>query len=36
VLGYNYPGSHWYEDAYQLVAGNTEPGQAHKSWWNLF
>lgn len=37
VLGYNYPGSHWYEDAYQLVAGNnTAPGQPHKSWWNLF
>jgi len=38
VLGYNYPGSHWYEDAYALVAGNTtSPGQQpQKSWWNLF
>jgi len=37
VLGYNYPGSHWYEDAYALVAaGNTAPGQPQKSWWNLF
>jgi outer membrane protein assembly factor BamD len=23
VLGYNYPGSHWYEDAYALVSNNT-------------
>ncbi len=37
VLGYNYPGSHWYEDAYQLVAGNTvTPGQPQRSWWNFF
>jgi outer membrane protein assembly factor BamD len=38
VLGYNYPGSHWYEDAYALVAGNTTTaGQPPpKSWWNLF
>jgi outer membrane protein assembly factor BamD len=37
VLGYNYPGSHWYEDAYQLVAvGNTTPGHAGRPWWNLF
>jgi outer membrane protein assembly factor BamD len=32
VLGYNYPGSHWYEDAYALVAGNTAPGQTGKGW----
>lgn len=32
VLGYNYPGSHWYEDAYALVAGNTAPGQTAKGW----
>jgi outer membrane protein assembly factor BamD len=32
VLGYNYPGSHWYEDAYAVVAGNTAPGQPHKGW----
>jgi outer membrane protein assembly factor BamD len=37
VLGYNYPGSHWYVDAYELVAvGNTAPGQPQKSWWNIF
>jgi outer membrane protein assembly factor BamD len=37
VLGYNYPGSHWYEDAYALVAqGNSEPGMPQKSWWNIF
>jgi outer membrane protein assembly factor BamD len=37
VLGYNYPGSHWYEDAYALVAGNTgTPGAPQKSWWNFF
>ena len=32
VLGYNYPGSHWYEDAYALVAGNSAPGEPHKGW----
>jgi outer membrane protein assembly factor BamD len=32
VLGYNYPGSHWYENAYALVAGNTAPGQPSKGW----
>jgi outer membrane protein assembly factor BamD len=37
VLGYNYPGSHWYEDAYALVGGNPAPGQPHKNWFsNLF
>jgi outer membrane protein assembly factor BamD len=38
VLGYNYPGSHWYEDAYQLVAAGSTgaPGQPPKAWWNLF
>src|SRR6266704_568745 len=36
VLGYNYPGSHWYEDAYAVVAGDNAPGQPKKSWWNLF
>ena len=25
VLGYNYPGSHWYGDAYALVNGAPEP-----------
>jgi outer membrane protein assembly factor BamD len=32
VLGYNYPGSHWYEDAYALVGGDVAPGQPPKSW----
>jgi outer membrane protein assembly factor BamD len=32
VLGYNYPGSHWYEDAYALLAGGSVPGEPHKSW----
>src|SRR5262245_61625519 len=37
VLGYNYPGSHWYQDAYALVAqGSGAPGQPQKSWWNIF
>ncbi|HWB51139.1 MAG TPA: outer membrane protein assembly factor BamD [Stellaceae bacterium] len=37
VLGYNYPGSHWYQDAYELVANNNlAPGQPQKSWWNFF
>jgi outer membrane protein assembly factor BamD len=38
VLGYNYPGSHWYQDAYELVANNnTAPGQSAKGWLgNLF
>ncbi len=26
VLGYNYPGSHWYVDAYALIAGGAAPG----------
>ncbi|HML10460.1 MAG TPA: outer membrane protein assembly factor BamD, partial [Stellaceae bacterium] len=32
VLGYNYPGSHWYEDAYALLAGNNVPVEPHKGW----
>jgi outer membrane protein assembly factor BamD len=28
VLGYNYPGSHWYTDAYALLTGNGVPGGA--------
>src|SRR3984957_1162381 len=31
VLGYNYPGSHWYQDAYALVGNNTA-GQPHTGW----
>src|SRR5882762_2403900 len=32
VLGHNYPGSHWYGDAYALVGGNLAPGQPQKGW----
>jgi len=32
VLGYNYPGSHWYEEAYALVGSSNAPGQTAKSW----
>jgi outer membrane protein assembly factor BamD len=32
VLGYNYPGSHWYEDAYVLLGGDVAPGAPQKSW----
>jgi outer membrane protein assembly factor BamD len=33
VLGYNYPGSHWYKDAYALVTGTGNPGLAEKKGW---
>ena len=32
VLGYNYPGSEWYEDAYALVTGTGNPGLANPGW----
>jgi outer membrane protein assembly factor BamD len=32
VLGYNYPGSHWYSDAYQLVTNTGNPGENGPSW----
>ncbi|HTV46744.1 MAG TPA: outer membrane protein assembly factor BamD [Stellaceae bacterium] len=32
VLGYNYPGSEWYGDAYALLKGSTEPDQQTQSW----
>jgi outer membrane protein assembly factor BamD len=32
VLGYNYPGSHWYRDAYALVTGNAAPAAAGEGW----
>jgi outer membrane protein assembly factor BamD len=33
VLGHNYPGSQWYEDAYALLAGKgLEPREAEGSW----
>lgn len=40
VLGYNYPGSHWYTDAYELVTNTGNPGAVHPSWitraWDSF
>lgn len=32
VLGYNYPGSHWYVDAYALVKGGAVPATASGGW----
>src|ERR1700674_5575084 len=32
VLGYNYPGSHWYGDAYALVTGGAAPVTASEGW----
>ncbi|HLY47293.1 MAG TPA: outer membrane protein assembly factor BamD [Stellaceae bacterium] len=32
VLGYNYPGSHWYTDAYALVTGGALPATASEGW----
>jgi outer membrane protein assembly factor BamD len=34
VLGYNYPGSHWYSDAYALVTGNNSPATASEGWFS--
>lgn len=34
VLGYNYPGSHWYVDAYALVAGGAIPETASEGWFS--
>jgi outer membrane protein assembly factor BamD len=33
VLGYNYPGSHWYLDAYALVTGGSVPATAGEGGW---
>jgi outer membrane protein assembly factor BamD len=33
VLGYNYPGSHWYTDAYALVTGSGSPAEARENGW---
>ena len=30
VLGYNYPGSRWYNDAYALVTGSGAPAEARR------
>src|SRR5437762_1121751 len=32
VLGYNYPGSRWYTDAYALVTGGAAPTTASEGW----
>jgi len=32
VLGYNYPGSEWYEDSYALVTGTGNPGLPKEGW----
>jgi outer membrane protein assembly factor BamD len=32
VLGYNYPGSEWYEDGYALVTGTGNPGLPKEGW----
>ena len=33
VLGYNYPGSRWYQDSYALLTGeNLEPAEDRDSW----
>ena len=35
VLGYNYPGSEWYQDAYNLLkANNLKPEKKEGSWLN--
>jgi outer membrane protein assembly factor BamD len=34
VLGYNYPGSHWYQDAYALVGSGPAPAPS-KGWLGL-
>jgi len=34
VLGYNYPGSRWYSDAYALVTGKGMPTQASEGWFS--
>src|SRR6266404_1122342 len=32
VLGHNYPGSHWYGDAYALLTGGSAPATASEGW----
>lgn len=34
VLGYNYPGSQWYSDAYALVTGEGAPRRADEGWFS--
>ena len=32
VLGYNFPGSEWYEDSYALVTGTANPDLPKPGW----
>jgi outer membrane protein assembly factor BamD len=32
VLGYNYPGSRWYQEAYGLMTGSGAPAEARQGW----
>src|SRR6266700_5346528 len=34
VLGHNYPGSHWYGDAYALMTGGSAPSTASDGWFS--
>src|SRR5204862_6707271 len=34
VLGYNYPGSRWYIDAYALLTGGGTPTEAREGWFS--
>jgi outer membrane protein assembly factor BamD len=34
VLGYNYPGSHWYADGYALVTNGASPGAPKGGWFS--
>jgi len=34
VLGHNYPGSHWYGDAYALLTGGSAPATANEGWFS--
>src|SRR5689334_15202678 len=36
VLGYNYPGSRWYQDAYALMTGGSAPAEAREGWFSGF
>jgi outer membrane protein assembly factor BamD len=36
VLGFNYPGSRWYGDAYALVTGSSPPASGSEGWFGRF
>ena len=36
VLGHNFPGSHWYTDAYHLVEGKLTKPQEDDPWYKLW